>query len=61
MKFEVWLDSGANIQSTRKVTVDLDKDLGISEDEWNHMTEKEQEELMQGIAFERLDWGYRQL
>ena len=61
MKFKVWLNSGANIHSTRTITLDLEKDLGMSDEEWNDMDEESQEQLMKDIAFERSDWGYTQL
>lgn len=39
-KFEIWLDSGANIHSCKKTVVTLD-DLGLSENEWNEMDQDE--------------------
>jgi len=57
MKFKVWLDSGANIHSRRETTISLD-DIGISDDEWNQMTEADRDEVMRDVAFERSDWGY---
>lgn len=60
MKFEVWLDSGANIHSKYKITISLD-DIGIYDDEWNQMTEDQRDEVMKDVAFERADWGYREI
>ena len=59
-KFKVWLDSGANIHSQYEQEVDLD-DIGIDDEECEQMTEKERDEAMRDIAFERSDWGYREI
>ena len=59
-KFEVWLDSGANIHSSYKQVVSLE-DVGFTSKEWDAMAEKEQEEFMREIAFERSDWGYSEI
>jgi hypothetical protein len=61
MKIKVWLNSGANIHSTKTTIIDLEKDLGIFDNEWRDMPEKEQEEIMREIAFEGSDWGYKEL
>ena len=59
-KFEVWMDSGANIHSKYKTTVSLD-DLGISDEEWQEMTDEQRDVVMRDVAFERSDWGYREI
>lgn len=56
-KIKVWLDSGANIHSCFKQTVDLD-DLGYPEEEWAEMSDEEKDDAMRDIAFERSDWGW---
>ncbi|MFP1780371.1 hypothetical protein ACLEEB_14570 [Lonsdalea quercina] len=56
-KFKVFCDSGANCQSKYEVEVTTDE-LGITESEWDALSEHEQEEVMKEVAFERLDWGY---
>lgn len=61
MKLEIWLDSGANIHSKYKQIIDLEDVTGITDEEWNEMTEKEQEETIQPIAFERADWGWKEV
>ncbi|MFY3148483.1 DUF7167 family protein [Achromobacter xylosoxidans] len=60
LKFEVWCDSGANIHSCRTQTVTLE-DIGCTEEEWAEMNEDARNEIMQEIAQDRLDWGYRQI
>jgi hypothetical protein len=52
-----WCDSGANIHSIRKGETTLDE-LGLSEAEWDAMTDDERDNLMRDVACERLDWGY---
>ena len=59
-KFEIWLDSGANIHSCEKTVVTLD-DLGLSENEWNEMDQDEKDENMRDVAFETLDWGWKEI
>ena len=56
-KFKVWLNSGANIHSKYETTVSLDE-FGISDEEWDQMTEEQRDEIMRDAAFERSDWGY---
>ncbi|NUU68165.1 hypothetical protein HQN64_18945 [Enterobacteriaceae bacterium BIT-l23] len=59
-KFKVWLDSGANIESRYEDEVDLDF-LGVSSEEWENMNERERDELMKDVAWERMDWGYKEI
>lgn len=48
-----WCDSGANIQSFLRDKHEVDAD------EWDAMTEDEQEEYMREIACARLDWAMK--
>lgn len=59
-KFEIWLDSGANIHSCKKTIVTLD-DIGLSEEEWDEMDQDEKDENMRDVAFETLDWGWKEV
>ncbi|MHA1039995.1 DUF7167 family protein [Enterobacter ludwigii] len=59
-KFKVFLDSGANIHSKYETEVDLE-DFGIESDEWDEMSENEQQEVMREVAFERADWGWEEI
>lgn len=61
MKIEIWCDSGANIHSCRRVTVDLIDTFGFSDEEWAAIPEDEKEDIVKDIAFERLDWGYKEI
>jgi len=57
-KYRVYLDSGANIQSCYEQTIDTEEDLGISDEEWDAMSEKSKDEIMKDVAWERMEWGY---
>lgn len=57
-KFKVWLDSGANCQSQYSVEVTTEE-LGMTDEEWDSLTEEEKDETMKEIAFERAEWGFR--
>lgn len=60
MKFEVWLDSGANIHSMYRQEITLEE-YGLTKAEWDHATNMEKEELMRDIAFARSDWGWKEI
>jgi hypothetical protein len=53
-----WCDSGANCESCREDTISTDE-LGITEKEWDDMSEDEQTNMMREVALDRLDWGFR--
>ena len=55
--FEVWLDSGANIHSKYKEVISLEE-LGLSDGEFDEMSEDEKEDMFRDIAFGRSDWGW---
>lgn len=58
-KFTVYLDSGANIHSTRKTTVTLAEIWNEEvQGSWNDADDNVKDEIMKEIAFERADWGY---
>lgn len=59
-KFKVYLNSGANIHSCYQTEVDLD-DFGIESEEWDDMSEEEQQETMREVAWERADWGWEEI
>lgn len=59
MKIKVWCDSGANAFSCREEIVDTEECFGLTDEEWNDLTEDEREDLVKDTAWERLDWGYR--
>ncbi|EOG6122135.1 hypothetical protein ACLF4E_004346 [Cronobacter malonaticus] len=60
-KFKVWLDSGANIHSKYEQVVDLEDDLGISDEEWEKMDDEGKNEVMKEIAWDRMDWGFEEI
>ena len=59
-KVKVWLDSGASTHSEYSVKISLD-DIGISDEEWDEMSDDERDEVMRDIAFDRASWGYREI
>ncbi len=59
-KFTIWLDSGANIHSKREQEISLDE-IGISDDDWEQMSEDEKDDTMRDIAWDRSDWGYAEI
>jgi len=60
MKIKFFCDSGANIHSCREQILDLE-DLGISEDEWNDMSEDDKYKEAEMWANERLEIGFEEL
>ncbi|EOL8940776.1 hypothetical protein ACM92B_002487 [Cronobacter dublinensis] len=60
-KFKVWLDSGANINSKYEQVVDLEDDLGISDEEWEQMPDGRKEEVMREVAWDRMEWGFEEI
>ena len=61
MKLIVWLNSGANVFSKYSQEFDLEKDLGFDEDEWNAMTEEEKDDIARPLAWDRMEWGYKEV
>lgn len=59
-RFKVYLDSGANIHSKYEQVVELD-DIGLTDEEWNEMTENQRDEVMKEVAWERMEWGYDEI
>lgn len=58
--FKVWLDSGANCQSEYSVEVTTE-DLGMTDAEWDALSEEGRDEIMKEIAFERSEWGFERV
>lgn len=56
-KYKVWLDSGANHQSCNSQIISL-SDIGLTAEEFDAMTTKEQEDAMRDVAFAKADWGF---
>lgn len=59
-KFKVWLDSGANHQSSYEQFITLDE-VGLSDEDWEDMDEDEREDVMREIAFSRSEWGFGEI
>ena len=60
MKLRIWCDSGANAHSCREETHNIE-DLGMTEADWDAMTDAEKEAFAKDIALDRLDWGFEKI
>lgn len=58
MKLKIWLDSGANHHSCREEEFEFGDELGCTEEEWDTLTEEEQEAYARELAFQWSDWGF---
>jgi hypothetical protein len=58
MKIKLYCDSGANIHSERSEVIDLEKDWGITDEEWESMSDQEKEKLCNEWAYNRLEIGW---
>lgn len=61
MKVQFYCDNGANIHSERTEEFDLEKDLHITPDEWNELSEEAKYQLVYEWMIERLEYGFREL
>lgn len=61
MKLKLYVDSGANIHSKRTETIDLEKDWGLTDEDWSDMTEKEKDEMVQQWVWERASYGFEEI
>lgn len=59
-KIKFYLDSGANIHSQYSAVYSL-KDLNITEEEWDSMSEEQKEEFARDIAWQRAEWGWQEV
>lgn len=60
MKIRFVCDSGANIHSARKETVDTE-DYGLTDDEWMELSEDDKYELVSEWAHERLEIYWKEV
>lgn len=56
-KLRVWLDSGANIESCNERFFEFE-DIGMTEREWDELSEGMREDIARELAFEDSDWGF---
>ena len=54
MKVKFVCNSGANIHSAREEVVDLE-DFGISDDDWQIMSDNQKQEVVEYWAYDRLE------
>lgn len=60
MKIKFCSDNGANIHSQRTDTFDLEKNLGITKEEWNEMTDTEKDEVVYQWAMENFSYWWEE-
>lgn len=59
-QFNVWLDSGANCESTRSQIISI-KEIGFTNQQWDRLSDDEKDDVMKEVAFESAKWGYTEL
>ena len=57
-KVTFFCDSGANIHSCRKETIDTVNDLGFEDGEWESLSDDEKYKEVQQWAFDFIDMGF---
>jgi hypothetical protein len=55
-----WCDSGANCDSCYRDEISTDE-LGLTEKEWDDLSEDVQAGIMRDIALDGMEWGYQKL
>jgi hypothetical protein len=55
--YKVWLNSGANIHSCYEQEVSL-SELGLTAEEFDELSEDDQDSVMRDVAWDRMDWGW---
>lgn len=53
LTIEIWLDSGANHESTYMSSFEID------EAEWVAMTDEQKDDYARDVAWDRMDWGWK--
>lgn len=61
MKVKFYCNSGANIHSRREEILDVERDLGLTEEEWEELSTKDKQEIAMDWAWERLEIGFKEL
>lgn len=55
--FVAYLDSGANIHSRYKTEITL-ADMGITDEEFDEMSDEEKDDMFKEYAYECSEWGW---
>ena len=58
MKIKFFCNSGANIHSCRRETLDTVDDLGLQEGEWETLSDDEKDKMAEEWAWNKLEIGY---
>jgi hypothetical protein len=61
MKIKFCCDNGANIHSKKCVTFDLEKDLFLTEEEWQNMAEDDKFKMVEEWTLEQLDFWFEEV
>lgn len=54
---KVWCDSGANAFSCFKTEVPI-SEFGLTDEEWDGLTDDQKDKYVKDVAWQRLEWGY---
>jgi len=62
VKLKVWTNSNANCKSKNEEVIDLEHDLGVTEERWVNMTNEEKDKLVLEYCWETemLSFGYQE-
>lgn len=60
MKVKFYIDSGASIHSCRSEIIDIENDLGITDEEWRKMTEEKRVKFVWKWANDKFDIGWEE-
>jgi hypothetical protein len=60
-RIRLYVDSNANIHSKREEVYDLEKELGITPEEWEKMTEDEKEKMFFEMVCDLIEWDWEEL
>lgn len=61
MKVKFWFDSGANIHSSKELILDVEKDLGFTEQEWIDMSNEDKESVVWETMLQYADYGWEEV
>lgn len=60
MKVKFCCDNGANIDSVRKETFDTQKHFGLTDEDWQEMSEDEKLKMVEDWMWERLNFWFEE-
>jgi hypothetical protein len=60
MKVKFCCDNGANIHSKREEVFDTKKDFGLTDEEWQEMSDKEKDEMVKEWMWDYLEYWFEE-